>query len=228
MGDVDATATLGVEARGYRRGTLASDPWDQYVIPVEDRIVSFNGRLTTYITPGRAGTNQKIAALHNATGSSVLVCVNRVTVDLLSTAVKAVTIAPPVIRLQRFTAIPTNGTALTKVGLDTSLTSDASVTAWGDATATETVTNAGVGTSAATTLTITAGSTISQKYAPRVFTAVGYEPVDTAPFFHGEPDVILRPLEGLCVTLDQSVTSTGNPTTDKWLAEMDWDEFTRP
>jgi hypothetical protein len=32
-------ATAGVEVRGYRRGTLTTDSWDQYVIPVKDRIV---------------------------------------------------------------------------------------------------------------------------------------------------------------------------------------------
>jgi hypothetical protein len=89
MADIDSSATSGVEVRGYRRGTLTTDSWDQYVIPVKDRIVGFTGRAATFVTPGRAAVSQKIMALHNATGSSVIVNVNRMRVDLLSTAFKA-------------------------------------------------------------------------------------------------------------------------------------------
>ena len=117
MGDVKATVTAGIDARGYRRGGVAGDPWDQYVVPVEDKIVSYMGRATTFITPGRAAVGQKIMAIHNATGCTVRVCLDRVTVDVLHTAVKAITIVPPVIRLQKFTAVPTNGTALAKNAL---------------------------------------------------------------------------------------------------------------
>jgi hypothetical protein len=235
MADTDSSATAGVEVRGYRRGTLSTDSWDQYVIPVKDRIVSFTGRAATFVTPGRAAVSQKILALHNATGSSVIVNVNRIRVDLLSTAFKAITVLPPIIRINRFTTLPTNGTALTKTALDSTLTSNASVTAWGDASAD----NSGAGTSSATTLTITAGAVLAQGYAPRytgfatpnVTAASGvpmYEMLDTIEFFVGEPDITLRALEGICVFLDQATVTTGNPTTDKWLAVIDWEEYTRP
>ena len=221
MGDVEATAA-GQDFRGYRRGGTAGDPVDQYVVPVRDRIVSYSGRASTFITPGRAAVGQKILALHNATGSSVIVCVNRIVVDLLSTAVKAVTIIPPVVRIHRFTAVPTNGTVLSKTPMDSSQSSNASVTAWGDASAD------GTGSGTTLTVTIPAGSILHQKYGPRVFTAVGYEPIDTAPFFEGEPDITLRALEGICVFLDQAVVTTGNPSTDRWIAVVDWEEFSRP
>lgn len=226
MGDIDSSATSGVEVRGYRRGAASTDGWDQYVVPVRDRIVSYQGRATSFVTPGRAAVAQKILALHNATGSTVIVCVNRITVDLMSTVVKAATVLPPIIRVQQFTAVPTNGTALTKATLDPGggTTSSASVTAWGDASAD----NAGAGTSSGTTLTITAGNVIAQKYAPRVLSAVGYEPIDTGAFFYGEPDITLRAGQGVCVHLDMATVTTGNPTTDKWIAEVDWEEYTRP
>lgn len=235
MADFPSSATAGIQARGYRRGSLSTDSWDQYVIPVKDRIVSFTGRAATFVTPGRAAVSQKILALHNATGSSVIVNVNRIRVDMLSTAFKAATVFPPIIRVVRFTTVPTNGTVLAKTGLDTSLSSDASVTAWGDASAD----NGGAGTSSATTLTITAGAALAQAYAPRytgfatpnVTAASGvpmYEPLDTIEFFVGEPDITVRALEGVCVFLDQATVTTGNPTTDKWLAFVDWDEYTRP
>lgn len=225
MPDVPSSATAGIQARGYRRGALTTDSWDQYVVPIKDRIVGFTGRASTFITPGRAAVGQKILALHNATASAVFVSVNRMRIDTLSTAVKAVTVFPPIIRVHRFTALPTGGTQLAKTPLgDSTITSNASVTAWGDSSAD----NAGVGTSSATTLTITAGAVLAQAYAPRVLTAVGYELMDTIEFFVGEPDVMLRPLEGVCVFLDQAVVTTGNPTTDKWLAFVDWEEWTRP
>lgn len=228
MADVDSTAISGVEVRGYRRGTLSTDSWDQYVIPTKDRITSFSGRVCSFVTPGRAATSQKIMALHNATGSSVIVSVNRIRVDLLTTVAKALTVQPPIIRIHRFTAIPTNGTNITtsKVGLDTALTSNASVTVWGDSSAD----NAGAGTSSATTLTVTipSNSAIAQLYAPRAITAAGYEPIDAATFFEGDSDITLRALEGVCVFLDAATTSTGIPTTDKFLVMIDFEEYTRP
>jgi len=225
MGDFDSTAVSGVEARGYRRGTLATDSWDQYVIPTEDKIVSFQGRTTTFVTPGRAAIAQKVFAIHNAAASPVLVSMDRITVDVLSTALKAATVLPPLIRMHRFTALPTGGTALSKATLDTVGTSNAAVTLWGDSSAD----NNGAGTSSATTLTVTAlDPPLSQKYAPRFITLAGYEPIDTAPFFHGEPDVTLRALEGMCVFLNMATVTTGNPATDKWVVSCDWTEYTRP
>lgn len=201
----------------------------QYVQPIDTRITSYKGRFVTFKSPGRAAVSQKIAAIHNATGSTVIVKINRVKVDLLSTVSKLLTVVPPVIRLVRFTGVPTNGTALTKTPFDTSLTSNAAVTIFGDASAD--------GTVSATTLTVApvAGATagvLSQTYAPRVALAVAtptavtfYEMIDTEEFLIGDPDVILRANEGLCVFLDAAVVTTGNPATDQWIVTMDWEEF---
>jgi hypothetical protein len=229
MGDVESTSTAGQEWRGYRRGGTAGDPVDQYVVPVRDRIPSFYGRASTFVTPGRAGTTgQKILALHNATGSPVLVCVNRIVVDVLQTAAAGIapTVFVPVIRIHRFTVVPTNGTALTKVKMNSALSSDAAVTAWGDASAD------GTGSGTTLTVTIPAGSCLHQKYTPRIL-VIGtsassfYEPIDTAPFFEGEPDITLGALEGVVVFLDYTVAA-GNPTTNRWIATIDWEEYTRP
>jgi len=225
MPDIDSTVVSGVEARGYRRGTLSTDSWDQYVIPVEDKIVSYRGRTSTFVTPGRAAVAQKVFAIHNATASTILVAVNRLRVDLLSTALKAATVLPPLIRIHRFTALPTNGTALSKIGIDTALTSNAAATVWGDSSAD----NAGAGTVSAITLTVTTlAPPLAQRYAPRFITLAGYEPMDSVNFFEGEPDVTLRALEGLCVFLDMATLTTGNPATDKWVVSADWTEYTRP
>jgi len=225
MGDLNSTTVSGVDARGYRRAASGTGPWDQYVIVVEDKVVSYQGRTTSFVTPGRAAIAQKVFAIHNASASPVLVSVDRITVDVLSTALKAATVLPPLIRMHRFTALPTGGTALAKATLDTAGASNAAVTLWGDSSAD----NNGAGTASATTLTVTTlDPPLSQKYAPRFITLAGYEPIDTAPFFHGEPDVTLRALEGICVFLNMATVTTGNPTTDKWIVSCDWSEYTRP
>ncbi len=176
---------------------------------------TFKGRVATFRTPGRAGTaGQKLFALHNATGSTRVVRVNKLFVDKVETVVKAVTVLPPVIRAHRFTVLPTNGTVLTKVAKDTALSSNASVVATGDASAD--------GTGSATTLTVTipAGSCVAQEFAPRLITAAGYEVADRIALLDNET-IVLRALEGIVVFLDY-VLATQNPTTDMWTVTCDW------
>lgn len=194
----------------------------QRVEPVEATpIVTYKGRVSTFRTPGRAGTTgQKIFALHNATGSTVIVDIEKIAIDIYQTVIKAVTVPPPIIRAVRFTAVPTNGTVLTKVPEDTSLVSNSAVTAWGDASAD------GTSSGTALTITLTPGSnTITQEFAPRMITAAGYEMFDRTTFFEDEGVAItLRPLEGLCVYLDYA-TATMNPVTDMWMVAARWTEY---
>lgn len=176
------------------------------------------GRVCTFRTPGRAGTSgQKLFALHNASGSTKVVHINQLVVDLYQTVIKAVTVPPPVIRIHRFTAIPTNGTALTKVAKDSTLSSNNSITAWGDASAD--------GTSSGTALTVTipANSMLTQEFAPRLITAAGYEMFDRTELLDGK-DVVLRALEGIVVFLDYTA-ATQNPITDMWIVGCDWFEI---
>ena len=187
----------------------------QEVIPRAEPEATFRGRASTFRTPGRAGTTgQKIFALHNATASPKIVHINQLVVDLYQTVVKAITVAPPIIRVSRFTALPTNGAALAKTAKDTALSSSASITVWGDASAD--------GTSSASALTVTAGSVLSQEYAPRFVTAAGYEPMDRAEFLEGK-DIVLRALEGIVVELAYTL-ATQNPVTDMWIVGCDWCE----
>jgi hypothetical protein len=176
---------------------------------------------STFRIPGRAGTaGQKIAAIHNATGSAVKVRLTTVAVDLAATVVKAVTVLPPIIRIWKFTAIPTNGTAGTKVPQDSALTTNSSVTVWQDASAD--------GTSSASALTITlpANTVYGEEFAPRLITAAGYEMFDRTVFLDGEEEfVTLNALEGVAVFLDYTA-STQNPVTDMWIVVMGWEEYT--
>lgn len=190
----------------------------QRVEPVAaSRQTSYLGRACSFRIIGRAGTTHNLFAIHNATASKVRVVVNRIKVDQMSTVVKAVTVKQPQIRLYRFTALPTNGSSITKAPRDSRLSSSASVTLWQDASAD--------GTLSATQLAITKTTLIDEIFAPRLISAAGYEMVDIAQFLVGEPDVDLGPLEGLAVILEDAVVTTGDPATDYWLVICDWEEY---
>jgi hypothetical protein len=195
----------------------------QRVSPIDERQITYRGRVATFRTPGRAGAaGQKIWAIHNASGSKVLVDVEKVKVDKTHTVIMAVTQLPPLVRLWKFTAVPTNGTAGTKVPEDSALASNASVTTWQDAS--------GEGASSGTALTITlpANMIMEEEFAPRLITAAGYEPRDVVVFLEDEAAVVtLRPLEGLAMFLDYTVAAA-NPITDMWSVSARWTEYTLP
>lgn len=181
--------------------------------------ISYRGRAATFKTLGRAGTaGQKIFAIHNATGSGVLVDVQKITVDVMQTAARVV--EPPLVRLWKFTAVPTNGSAVTKVPEDSALVSSSSVTLWQDASAD----NTGSGTTL--TVTLPAGTFITESWGARALTLASYEQFDREVFFESDDETItLRPLEGVAVFLDYLV-ATANPITDKWAVAARWLEYT--
>jgi hypothetical protein len=194
----------------------------QRVEPIDaSRIVTYSGRVLAFRTPGRAGTaGAKILAIHNATGSPVKVRVNSIAIDLVATVIKAVTVLPPVVRAVKFTAIPTNGTGLTKVPQDSGLSSNSNVTVWGDASAD------GVLSGTQLAVTLPGGTAYAQEFAPRLITAVGYEMFDRTTFLDTEGEFItLNALEGVCVFLDYTL-ATQNPSTDNWIAQLEWEEYT--
>ena len=183
---------------------------------------SYAGKAATFTIPGRAGTTgQKLFSIHNATGSTIVAEVHKITVDLVQTVVKAVTVMPPVIRLWKVTVLPTNGTAATKVAEDSSSTAtSASVTVLQDASAN------GTSSTTALTATLPAGTVVSEEFAPRLLTAAGYEMFDRTEFMSDPLEsVVLRPLEGLVVFLDYTL-ATQNPVTDMWLVGARWEEYT--
>jgi hypothetical protein len=217
MGDVEATAA-GQDFRGYRRGGTAGDPVDQYVVPVLDRIVSFRGRACSFRQLGIAGTaGQRIGSIFNAAGSSVIVDIELIAVDVIQTAARVV--APPIIRAHKMTTAPGGGTAMTKIAEDSSMSSSASV-ALLQGTASE------AGAATAITGTINANTIVNQEVAPRALTLVGYEQFDRTEWFDLAPWT-LRAGEGILVNLDYSA-ATANPVTDNWIITFRWSEYTRP
>lgn len=200
-----------------------SNAWDRLKavsgsLTVTKPDVLFRGRSATFRTPGRAGTaGQNLMSIHNATASPIKVNLNKVTVDLVQTVIKAITVLPPIIRLWKVTVLPTNGTALTKNKVGGTTTSNAAVTVLGDASAD------GTGSGTTLTATLPAGTFISQEYAPRFITAAGYEPSDRIEFL-SDTYVTLNALEGIVVTLSYTL-ATQNPTSDMWIVGMEWDEI---
>lgn len=212
------TASLATIPTGTVISTAPGDGGIVQGVQIMDSAgVTYKGRACTFRTPGRAGTvGQNIFSLHNATGSAKIVTINKIAIDIVQTVVKAVTVLPPVIRCYRVTVLPSNGTAATKAPRDTALSSSASVTILQDASAD--------GTSSSTTLTATipAGAVLSEEYAPRMITAVGYEMFDRADWF-SDTAITLRALEGIVLRLDY-VLATQNPVTDMWVVSCEWDE----
>lgn len=213
--------STGLKLRTRQRTVGANTVEEQFVIPQELEVISFRGRSSTFRTPGRAvTTGQKLFAIWNAAGSAVLVKIGEVRVDIYSTVIKAVTVAPPVVRLHRITAIPTVGTAGPKTALDSALSSNASVTTYQDASAD------GTASGTAMAFTVPANMILSQEFAPRLITAAGYEVADRMAFLT-ETDLVLRAGEGMGVELSYSL-ATQNPVTDMWTATCEWMEYTLP
>ena len=213
---VAITAGSGTTIDTYQ---LGSGDHRQIMIPGDHG--GFDGKFTTYRIPGRAGTTgQNLAALYNATGSTVVVNVQFIGVDVYQTVIKAVTVAPPTIRIHKLTNIPTNGTAGFKVASDSTVATNASVTTYQDASAEGTLS----GTALAFTQT-TASSGLTHEFAPRMITAAGYEMADRAEFLQGSNNVLLRANEGVGVRLDYTL-ATQNPATDIWIVTIHWEEYT--
>jgi hypothetical protein len=188
------------------------------------KVISYKGRVSTFRTPARVATAQNFFAIHNATGSTVLVDVEKITIDWINAAAAGVapTVIPGIVRAYRFTAVPTNGTALTKVPEDTALASNSAVTVWGDASAD--------GTGSGTTLTVTptAGNILTQEYVSRTL-VVGtsastfIELMDRATFFEDEGVAItLRPLEGFLIRLDSAANQV---VTNHMIVGCRWTEY---
>lgn len=218
MPDIDGTVTAGVYPGGYREGATSTDSWLQYVVPIQDRIVSFRGRACTFRQLGIAGTTgQKIGSIFNAAGSAVIVDVNLIAMDVSQTAARVV--APPLVRAHKITAAPTGGTAVPKIGADSAQTSSASVTMLQG-----TASDAGAAT--AIVSTPAAGTIVNQEVAPRALTLTGYEQIDRIEWFDNV-SWTLRAGEGLLINLDYAL-ATSNPVTDNWNLQFNWSEYTRP
>lgn len=221
LGVADQPAGAGVtEVRVRERTVGGSTVAEQYVIPQNERVASYKGMVSTFRIVGRAATTQNLFTIFNAAGSTVLVAVRRLSIQMDATA--ALAAVAKTIKTSRITAAPTNGTALTKVPFDSTLTSSASVDLRNDASAD--------GTNSATTLTATAGNVGWSQFVMRMHTVVGQVLMDDEaciPSLCAEDPIYLRAGEGLLVQIVAAAT-TSNPATDHHIVNCMWEEFTLP
>ncbi len=187
----------------------------QRFIVDDEAAATFRGRASTFRSIGRAGTTaRRLLTIFNAAGSGKVVYVNQLAVDFAQIAAIAVTVIPPPIRVYRITALPTGGTALTKVAKDTLLTSSASITLAGDASAD------GTNSASALAAVTTAGAALTQEFFPRLITGAGYEVADRIELLSGR-NVVVRAGEGLVLSSDITL-ATQEPAGVHTIATVDW------
>ena len=178
----------------------------------------YSGFVSTFTTPGRAGTGgQKIFSIYNGAAdvSPAVVSVSKVSVSMYATVIKAVTMAPPIIRLWKVTVAPGAGDLVTKVVDNTEGESaDSLVVCRQDASANVT------SSASALTATLPAGTFIKSIPAPRIITAVGVDAPQVVDFGLGKP-MKLRNNEGLVVFLDYTDAGS-NPITDMWTVNCEF------
>ncbi|MDQ3706621.1 MAG: hypothetical protein M3437_15655 [Chloroflexota bacterium] len=201
------------------KSTQRSGEQIQHVISESGRVVSAEVAVTSFRTIGAAALTQNLFSLENAAGSSLLVAVRRISVQLDATAV--LTAVAPSIKVSRITTLPTGGTALGKVPFDSADASNASVVARG-ATASD--------GGAATAITATLGTPLWSQLTMRLHTAVGQVLMDdesVIPALSENTPVILRAGQALLVQVVAAAT-TSNPNTNHWLINAMFEEYTEP
>lgn len=179
--------------------------------------VTFKGEASTFRTLGNAASPQNLFSIENAAGSSVLVAVRRLSVQMDQTAALAAVATQ--MKTSRPASLPTNGTTLTKVSRDTALSTSSSVVLRG-ATASD--------GGAATAITGTAGTTAWHQFVMRLHTLVGQVIMDDEsliPSLSEDDPVILRAGEALLVQA-VNATAANNKATDHYIINCAWDEFT--
>ncbi len=200
----------------FLRSSTIGGELAQNVVPVSNRVVSAQINASGFRTLGAAALLQNVFSIENAAGSTVLVAVRRMAVQLDATALLAA--VAPSVKVSRITALPTGGTALGKVPADSANTSNASVVVRG-ATASD--------GGAATAITATAGTAFWSQLTMRMHSLVGQVVMDDEPVIPGlsENDpFILRAGEALLVQIVAAAT-TSNPATNHWVINTVFEEY---
>jgi len=216
VGVTDTASGAGIaQVRTRERVVGAETVAEQYVIPISERVASYKGMAASFRIAGLATASHNLVTIFNATGSTTLVALRRLTIQIDDTGVSLA--VAPVMQGARLAAAPTGGTALTKVPFDTTLTANASVTLLQATTADG---------AAATAITATAGVRAWSDFKMRAATAVGqflFPDEGLIPGLCETEPIILRAGEGF---LAQMVTAS--VTTSSYLVNIMWEEFSLP
>lgn len=178
---------------------------------------AFRGVASTFRTIGSAAVPQPIFTIENLTGSGKLVYIRGLYLACDTTAV-LLTVACQA-DLQRTSAIPSGGTALTKVAIDTALSSNANVILRGGSSAD--------GTNSAITAAVVAQGLIGRLFIPRQATAVGQVMqqflIDLLPGYLLESDSLLL-RENQAIVIQITGTAASNAATNHYIVTCVWDE----
>lgn len=215
-----STASAGAGVAHSIGATVSLMVGVQRVSPVLERLVTFQGAVAGFRTLGNAASPQNLFTIENGAGSTVLVGVKKLSVEMDATAAQ-LAVAPEFLTT-RPTGLPTGGTQMTKTGgYDTSLTSNASAILRA-ATASD--------GGAATAITATAGGTrLYHQFQMRMPTQVGQMLADDwncIPLQCYDDPVILRAGEALLVQVIG--TAASNAATNHYVAKCVWEEFKLP
>lgn len=190
----------------------------QYVTPVAQRQVLSKWIATSFRTLGSAASGQNLITIENAAGSTRLLAIRKLRLEMDATAV--LTAVAPDVKFGRTSALPTGGTTLTKVLLDTTQTSSSSAVVRG-ATASD--------GGAATAITATLAATGWHQFMMRLHTAVGQVLPDDwncIPDICDTDPVILRAGEGVAVQVVG--TAASNAATNHYVLKCLVEEFLVP
>ena len=187
-----------------------------------DRIQVSRSVISCMRTPGMAGTAGQALLSLSATNECVI---HSLTVTLYATVVKAVTVAPPLIRLYSSTRVGTppamiNGQAARIYTFEGTFGSTALMNSGSDGSSAS-------GGALAPGVSNT-NTPILAAFAPRLITAVGLDLpplVELIPRTLNGRGLVVHAGDCFYVQLDYTL-ATQNPVTDMWLAAMDVSEFT--
>ena len=118
-----ASGVTAVHTYSYTKSAVVYD--DQVVVPESNRLPTFRGFVASFRTIGTAASPHNLFSIENAAGSTVLVAIRHL--ELAKDATAASTAVASQIFVSRPSALPTGGTAATKIASDSSLSSSASV-----------------------------------------------------------------------------------------------------
>jgi hypothetical protein len=219
MGDnfiqVPADVAGGPKVRTRERVIGANTVEEQFVIVAQERVRAGQFMATSFRTLGTASSPQNIFSIENPVASTTLVAVKRLSIQMDSTAV-LITVAPS-FKTSRPASLPTGGTTLGAVKMDTGLAAAAQAILRGG-----TASDGG----AATPIAATPGVAFWTQMATRLHTAVGQvitPDLALIPMLSETDPIVLRAGESLLV---QGVLASA--ATTHLIINALWEEFSTP
>lgn len=206
--------STGLKLHTRQRTVGANTVEDQFVIPIQDRVVSGRVLASTFRIPGLTTTPHNLFTIENGAASAVLVGLRSLWLEAIGSAASVLL---PTFRFFKGTTTPSGGTASTKSLFDSAGASDANVVARGAASAD--------GTASAITYALPAGTPAWQTFWTPMVTSGVYPsiPYPLIPEVCRDDPVIIRPGQSILVAV-----VTAAVITNHYLVNAMWDEFTLP